>query len=433
MTDSLRIIRLETENIKRIKAAEVTPEGDLISVGGQNENGKSSLIDSIEYGLHGGKSLPAEPLRRGTKRGKVTIDLGELTVERTFTKKGSTLTVTPKDGLPFSSPQSVLDKLYADHTFDPLGFMQLKKQEKREFLQKLVGLDFTAQDVKRLKLYNERTAVNRDAKNFEAQAEGIEIEEVSPVSTDDLLTQIEEADRHNASVAPVKADLKLALNEVERARADKERYESELEELRRRALALKEKIGQSQERANVQAALAAELEEQIEGFKPIDTESLKAQLQQAGEINRKVQEQEWRRGIEKQARQKNGEAVKLTLAIEAIDAEKEQAIANAKFPVEGLSFSEDGVLFNDLPFEQASGEQQIIVSAAMALAQNPRLRILLIRNGSLLDKKHRAILAKWAHENDCQVWLEVVSEDGAGCSVVIEDGMIVEKEQNATA
>lgn len=433
MNDNLRIIHLQTENIKRIKAAEVTPSGDLISVGGQNENGKSSLIDSIEYGLHGGKSLPAEPLRRGQKRGKVTIDLGELTVERVFTKKGSTLTVTPKDGLPFPSPQSVLDKLYADHTFDPLGFMQLKPKEQLEFLRKIVGLDFTALDVKRLALYNKRSDVNRDAKSFEAQAESIEFEEVGEVSTDELIAQIENADKHNASIAPTQTDLKLALSEVERARADKERYESEIDELRQRAIALKEKVAQSVERANVQAALAAELEEQIEGFKPIDTATLKAKLSEAGEINRKVQEQEWRKNIESQARQKTGEALKLTLAIEAIDEEKEKTISEAKFPVQGLSFGEDGVLFNDLPFEQASGEQQIIVSAAMALAQNPRLRILLIRNGSLLDKKHRTILAKWASENDCQIWLEVVSEDGAGCQVVIQDGMIAEREEHAAA
>lgn len=422
----MRIVRLQTENIKRIKAAEVTPEGDLISIGGQNENGKSSLIDSIEYGLHGGKSLPAEPLRRGQKRGKVTIDLGELTVERTFTKKGSTLTVAPKNGLPFPSPQSVLDKLYADHTFDPLGFMGLKKQDKRAFLQKIVGLDFTSLDVERLRLYNERTAVNRDAKNLEAQAESIEPEDVTEVSTADLLLQIENAEKHNASIAPARTDLTLTQGKAESAKSARERYEVELESLRQRATTLKGLIAKEQEQENVHTALVAELAEQIEGFKPVDTDDLKSQLQRAGEINQKAQEQAWRKNIESQARAKNGEAMSLTLAIEAIDAEKEKTIAGANFPVEGLSFSEDGVLFNDLPFEQASGEQQIIVSAAMALAQNPELRILLIRNGSLLDKKHRGILAQWASKNDCQIWLEVVSEDGAGCSVVISDGLVVE-------
>lgn len=422
----MRIVRLQTENIKRIKVAEVTPEGDLISIGGRNENGKSSLIDSIEYGLHGGKSLPAEPLRRGQKKGKVTIDLGELTVERIFTKKGSTLTVTPKDGLPFPSPQSVLDKLYADHTFDPLGFMGLKKQEKRAFLQRILDLDFTALDVERLRLYSERTAINREAKNLEAQAGSIEPDEdVTEISTSDLLAQIEKGEQHNASIRPIRTDLVLAQGKAEFAKSARERYEAELESLRQRAATLKDLIAKEQEQENILAARVAEMAEEIEGFEPINVDDLKAQLQRAGEINQKVQEQVWRKNIDSQSRAKNGEAMSLTLAIEAIDAQKERAIADAKFPVEGLSFSEDGVLFNDLPFEQASGEQQIIVSAAMALAQNPQLRILLIRNGSLLDQKHRAILAQWASENDCQVWLEIVSEDGVGCSVVISDGLVV--------
>ena len=428
----MRVVHLETENVKRIKAVAVTPQGDLITIGGKNEEGKTSLIDSLEYGLHGGKSLPAEPLRRGTKRGSVKIDLGDLTVERTFTKKTSTLTVTPKNGLPFPSPQSVLDKLYADHTFDPLGFMQKKPKEQQEFLRKILGLDFTALEVERLRLYNERFAVNREAKSLEAQVESIEFEQVSPVSTEELLVQIETGDKHNASIDKTGNLLTQAQAEVARAEEDKQRYEAEIEELRQKATTLRSKIAQSEERANVQGALVAEYQEEIDGFTPTNTAPMKAKLNEAAEINAKVKDQEWRRNIETQARAKNAEGMKLTLAIEEIDEKKAMAIAAAKFPVEGLAFSDDGVLFDNLPFEQASGEQQIIVSAAMALAQNPKLRILLIRNGSLLDAKHREILANWATENDCQVWLEIVSDTGVGCSVVISDGMVVtEGEPNA--
>jgi hypothetical protein len=60
----------------------------------------------------------------------------------------------------------------------------------------------------------------------------------------------------------------------------------------------------------------------------------------------------------------------------------------------------------------------------MAMAMSPDLRVILIRDGSLLDSTNMALIEEMAAEHDYQVWLEVVREDGA-MGVVIEDGAVI--------
>ena len=118
----------------------------------------------------------------------------------------------------------------------------------------------------------------------------------------------------------------------------------------------------------------------------------------------------------------------MTERIEAIDARKEAEMSGASFPVDGLTFDEMGVSYNGLPFGQASHAEQLRVSLAMGLAMNPDLRVMLIREGSLLDDAHLAMVAEMVTEADAQVWLERVGK-GPEVGIVIEDGMVAGEPQ----
>ena len=118
----MKIIKLVTQNVKRIKAVEITPEGSLVVIGGNNAQGKTSVLDSIMYALGGASTLPPKPLRQGAKKGKVVLDLGEIKVTRTITSKTNQLVVESADGEKYTSPQAILDKLTGKLTFDPLTF-----------------------------------------------------------------------------------------------------------------------------------------------------------------------------------------------------------------------------------------------------------------------------------------------------------------------
>lgn len=110
---------------------------------------------------------------------------------------------------------------------------------------------------------------------------------------------------------------------------------------------------------------------------------------------------------------------------EDIAASRDDLLAGVKFPVPGMSFAEKGITLNGFPFENASSAEQIRASFAIAMAQNPRLRIALVRQGSLLDEDGKLLLAQVAADHDAQVWVECVS-NGEKVGIVIEDGAVLE-------
>jgi len=113
----------------------------------------------------------------------------------------------------------------------------------------------------------------------------------------------------------------------------------------------------------------------------------------------------------------------LTARIDGLDKTKADALAQAQFPVDGLGFDEHGVTYQGVPFSQASSAEQIRVSLAMAMSLNPRLRVIRILDGSLLDADNLALISEMAAAQDYQVWIERVA-DGSGVGVVIEDGAV---------
>ena len=114
-----------------------------------------------------------------------------------------------------------------------------------------------------------------------------------------------------------------------------------------------------------------------------------------------------------------------TAEIEAIDAEKAAMLAAATFPVDGLGFGADGgVTFQGVPLAQASGAERIRVSMAVALAANPEIRVVLIRDASLLDEDSMAAVVAMAEAADAQVWLERVGTADPGAVVIVDGGTL---------
>ena len=84
----MKIIKLEAENIKRLVAVEITPDGHMVQISGRNGAGKTSVLDAIWWALAGADAIQAKPIREGETTAHITLDLGEIVVERSFTSKG---------------------------------------------------------------------------------------------------------------------------------------------------------------------------------------------------------------------------------------------------------------------------------------------------------------------------------------------------------
>lgn len=419
----MNIISLESNNIKRLKAVQITPDGNMVVIGGKNGQGKTSILDSIVYALAGASAHCAQPVRQGEDKGRIVCKLENgLTVTRTFTAAGGTaLTVTNGDGAKYPSPQGILDALVGKLSFDPLEFSRMDSRRQLETLKTMVGLDFTEQDALRKALYDERTQCNRDAKNIRARLDAMPHHSDAPaeeVSASDLLAELKRRQEGNKAIRQRRTavdEIEARIAKGERAIADLDRQIFDLMEKREKAVALKASLEVSHKTESEAVAVLAEENEA----------EVTAKIDNIQGVNRRVAENIQRQKIETEASGLEAKSAALTAEIDQIDKAKAEALAAVTFPVPGLSFDDHGVVFNGVPFSQASDAEKIRVSVSMGLAMNPKLKVVLIRDGSLLDEDSLATIATMAAENDAQVWIERVGR-GDECSVVIEDGQIVE-------
>lgn len=422
-----KIVKLSSENVKRLVAVEISPQGNVVVVGGANGAGKSSVLDSIEFAL-GGDPSAKMPVRRGEEKARIVVDLGDIVVRRTFTAAGGTsLIVTDADGKKQSTPQAILDKLVGKLTFDPLQFAREKPKTQAEILRGLVGLDFAAHDAEREKVFDERTTVNREAKELQARIAGIPKHEGLPEkeeSTADILEQQRKAADKNAANKTYRDNVATCEGRVLNIKSDIKSQSDLIDDLTK----------QLNEAARVLVKLEADLvqrEKQFESAKAdakdlvdVDLTQFATRAASVEDSNRKVRQAKQRAELVAQLRAKTEESEKLTDKLDKLDGTKRKAAMDAKYPVDGLAFdTAGGVTFNGIPFDQCSSAEQLKVSVAIGIALNPKLRVLLIRDGSLLDDDSMKVLAKMAGDAQVQVWVERVSVD-ATTSVVIEDGHV---------
>jgi DNA repair exonuclease SbcCD ATPase subunit len=419
----MRVLKLETENVKRIKAATITPDGNMVIIGGSNGQGKSSLIDSIFYLFGGEKALPPKPVRDGAAEATITADIGEFIVTKRIPAEGrATLTVRGRDGGKHMGPQTILDSIYGKLSFDPLEFSRQDPKKQLDTLKVLVNLDFTTLERVKEAKKEDRTMIGREVAQLKGQLAGLPHHADAPteeVSIVELTRELNQARVHNQKIAEEKRQLanrediagKWA-QEISNIEKDIARLQQELNDARAtHALA-------TQQHKEQLARVAATKEK--------NEQTILERMAGAEMLNRKAQENRRRLQIAQQLEQKEAAWNSLSDEIAGIDAEKVRQLQSVKFPVEGLSFDENAVLVNGQPFQQASAAEQLRISVAMGCALNPKLKVMLVRDGSLLDATSMRLLTELAAKHDTQIWLERVGKADEA-AIVIEDGCVAAK------
>ena len=394
----MKIIELKSSNIKKLKAVELRVDKDknLVMVTGKNAAGKSSLLDSIWYALGGKKNIPGEPIRKGEEKGEITINLDGYIVVRTFTDKGSYLKITNKDGSDYSNPQAFLDYIVGNLSFDPLEFSRMESKKQIAELIKITGLDLTKLEEKKKEITQERLFIGREVKAMPIiEAEIVEmsrkfIEENKDLpSIHDLMTECNGREKEIDYYNDIQREIKQA--------------EEEIKDLQNVLIRLKDI-----KKPTVDAEELAKMKESLK-----NTETINAQVRVA---EKTIEDSnDWSKI--------NGKYSDLTNDIKAVDEEKKKKLAEVKMPIEGLGWDEEGVSYNNIPFNQLSGAEQLKISMAIAMASNPKLKVVLIKDGSLLDQDSLKVVEDMAKEEDWQIWVESVDESGK-VGIYIEDGEI---------
>lgn len=425
----LHIVSLTAENVKRLVAVSITPTGSLVEITGRNGAGKTSVLDSIWWALGGAGALQKAPIRKGQDKASIRLDLGDYVVMRKFSRTEgeeftTSLTVENAEGGRLTKGQTLVESFLGSLTLDPLEFTRMKPRDQFDTLKGYVeGVDIEAIDAANRTDFDKRTDINRRARAKQAEADAIPIPDATPAEKVDeagLIAELEDVGRHNTDRETRKANRETAAASIEHHRKEAATKRDRAKDLRAQA------DGWDKE-AEEHATKAADLEKRLAEAGPLpepkDTAEIRARLDAAKATNAQVDRAERRKALKADADKLAKESDEITARMEARAKQKTDAIAAAKMPVEGIAFADGAILLNGVPFDQASDAEQLRASVAIAMAGNPRLRVLRIREGSLLDEDGMKLVAEMAEAKGWQVWCERVDSTGSR-GFVIEDGHV---------
>jgi recombinational DNA repair ATPase RecF len=418
----MRVLRLYAENLLNLRAVAIAPEGNVIRVTGKNGAGKSSILNAMFYALTGKKGQAPEPIRRGTRRATVTLELGngdatELTVSLRITEHSQTLDVESPDGTRFRSPTTMLETIIGKLTFDPHAFSRMHPKQRLQTLRELVSpeIDVDALDRENERDYALRTEWNRKVDSFKERTKSLSLEldhtiDLTPIDVSSLTKRLADASEHNSAIDRQQDARKQQDDLLVQLKAEREDLIARLATLERRI--------ETGERVVTERQPLPER---------IDVRALQDEADAAiRENQRREIERDRREALAFAERELEAAMImsqNMSDAMQTRHERKAEAIAAMKMPIDGLGFGNGDVTYNGLPFEQASTGQQLRIATAIGMALNPRLRVLCVRDGSLLDSDSRRILEEMAEEHDFQLWIEC-TQDQATVGIHITDGEV---------
>lgn len=408
---SIAINKLEIENVKRIKAVKVEPSPTgLTVIGGNNNQGKTSVLDSIAWALGGNRFKPSKAAREGSvvpPSLKITMTNG-LIVERKG--KNSSLKVIDPNGN--KGGQQLLDSFVEELAINLPKFMDSTAKEKADILLQIIGVgpQLAELEIKEKQLYDQRHAIGVIADQKEKFAKEQTYYPDAPkelVSIADLIAEQQEVLAKNGENA----------RKRQNAQQIKTAYEGKLAEVNRLSEQLK--------------AAQAELETlendlQIATDLTIDlidesTEEIESNIANIEQINLKVRANLDKEKAEEEARVQREEYNRLSSEIEAVRKNKRDLLSDADLPLEGLSVNDGKLLYLGQEWDNMSGSQQLMVATAIVRKLKPDCGFVLIDKLEQMDQITLNQFGKWLEDEGLQAIATRVST-GDECSIIIEDG-----------
>lgn len=419
---SVKINSLQLENVKRIKAVKLEPtESGLTLIGGKNNQGKTSVLDSIAYALGGGDFKPSNTKRDGSMVDpylRVTLSNG-IVAERKG--KNSALKVTDPAGN--KAGQALLDSFVSTFALDLPKFMNSTDKEKEKVLLQIIGVgDKLAEyDLEEDRLTNERLAVGRIKKEKEGHAEqmvqwdGVPAE---PIGASDLIRQQQEILARNGQRQQWINEYHKIMDEHARIRQDIENAEKHLRDLK----AKEQEITQKEI-----AAQKSPAELQMES-----TEELQRNLEKIESINAKVRDNLEKAKAQMEADEYAKKYSELNEQIEKVRNQRMSLLDGVKMPLDGLSVDHGALIYNGQPWDNMAGSDQLKVATAIVRKLKPECGFVLIDKLEQMDLDTLKDFGSWLEAEGLQAIATRVST-GDECTVYIEDGYSVDHNGNKTA
>lgn len=408
--EKIKIIGLELENVKRVSLLTMKPSvSGLTIIGGDNCQGKTSILDAICYALGGEKHRPSNLKRDGALADPyIKLELSNgLVVERKG--KISALKVTDPTGR--KAGQAILDGFIEELALNLPKFMEGSAKEKAKTLLQILGIgDKLAElDNKENKFYNERHGLGVIADRKEKYAKEMpwydNVPEV-PVTPSELLA--------------THKDIVTRNGEIERARNLAHTIYQQIDNSVKRIEDLAKQI--EIERQNL-----ADLELQFKtarndsASEPESTEDIEKQLADIEATNLKVNA-----NLDKAKALEDAETIRkdvnvLTASIEAVRNDRNALLTSAQMPLPGLSVEDGELVLNGKKWDCMSHSEQLRASTAIVRALNPKCGFVLMDKLEAMDCATLQSFGEWLEKEGLQAIATRVSK-GSECSIIIEDG-----------
>lgn len=419
---SVTITALEAENVKRIKAVALTPAPTgLTLVGGNNNQGKTSVLDALAWALGGEKFRPSAAVRDGAiapAHLKVTLSNG-VVVERKG--KNSTLTVTDPTGR--RSGQQLLNAFVEPLALDLPRFMEASDKEKADILLRIIGIgsELHVRDLEIKSLYDKRTFTGQLAqqkKHFAEELISYPDAPEEPVSASELIRRQQEILARNG--------------ENQRQRQNLDRLEDKARTLADRRVQLEQTLAQLvKEQAEVNESLYT-ARKSTENLQDESTAELEASIRGIEETNRKVRANLEKARAEDEANRYAEDYAKLTEAITQKRADRMALLNGADLPLPGLGVEDGALTYHGKRWRDMSGSDQLRVAAAIVRRLNPDCGFVLLDKLEQMDLDTLAEFGRWLEAEHLQAIATRVST-GSECQIIIEDGMVRGAELPAVA
>ncbi len=408
--ETLKINRLEIENVKRVKSVRIEPTANgLTVIGGKNNQGKTSVLDSIAWALGGDRYRPAQAQREGSitpPNLRIIMDNG-LIVERKG--KNSDLKVTDPSGK--KSGQQLLNEFVEQLALDLPKFIDANEKEKARILLNIIGVGdrLAVMDKEEQELYNRRLAVGQIADRKEKFAKE---QPYYPEAPKELVSATELI-RKQQDILAQNGENQRKRDKLHQLEQEYQKVIEELENLLRRQKALEADL-------EIAKTSAADLTDQ-------STKELEESILSIEEVNRKVRANLDKDKAEEDAKEYRRQYRELTKQIEDMRQSKADLLNNADLPLPGLSVKEGELTYNGFKWDSMSGSDQLRVAAAIVRKLNPRCGFVLLDKLEQIDTDTLNEFGQWLEAEGLQAIATRVSTGGE-CSIIIEDGYVLGQE-----
>lgn len=408
---SVKINKLEIENVKRVKAVKIEPsQNGLTIVGGNNNQGKTSVLDAIAWALGGNKYKPSKAEREGSAippRLHIVMNNG-LIVERTG--KNSSLKVIDPNGE--KGGQQLLNDFVEELAINLPKFMESTNKEKAKILLRIIGVgdQLYQLEQKEQQIYNQRHAIGQIADQKSKYAK----EQPYYPDAPKQLVDVSELIKQQQSILAKNGENERKRQHLREIKGQFELENQQIEQLKKQLIELQTKHAKTE--TDLQIA-----QKDVLSLKDESTAKLEENLAHIDDINRKVRANLDKDKAEDDAKQYTDSYNKLSDQLEQVRKDKFSLLNNAKLPLPGLSVEDGELTYNGQKWDNMSGSDQLKVSTAIVHQLKPKCGFVLLDKLEQMDLKTLKKFGQWLESQNMQAIATRVSTGGE-CSIIIEDG-----------